>query len=73
MMLGFEATADATARVVPREGEIAEARWFTKDEVREALARGEWTGSPGDAGLEVSLLLPGSISIARVMLESWVG
>lgn len=73
IMLGFEATADATAPVVPREGEIAEARWFTKDEVREALARGEWTGRPDDPGMEVSLLLPGSISIARVMLESWVG
>ena len=73
IMLGFEATADAGAPVVPREGEIAEARWFTKDDVREALARGEWTGDPGDPGEEMPLLLPGSISIARVMLESWVG
>jgi NAD+ diphosphatase len=73
IMLGFEATADAAAPVVPRDGEIAEARWFTKDDVREALARGEWTGNPDDPGEEVPLLLPGSISIARVMLESWVG
>lgn len=73
IMLGFEATADAAAPVVPREGEIAEARWFTKDDVREALARGEWTGNPDDPGEVVPLLLPGSISIARVMLESWVG
>lgn len=73
IMLGFEATADAEAPVLPRDGEIAEARWFTKHDVREALARGEWTGNPDDPGEEVPLLLPGSISIARVMLESWAG
>lgn len=73
IMLGFEATADAAAAVLPREGEIAEARWFTRQDVREALARGEWTGHPGEIGPEVPLLLPGSLSIARVMLESWAG
>jgi len=72
IMLGFEATADSAAAVVPRDGEIAEAHWFTRHEVRAALARGEWTGAPDEPGAEVALLLPGSISIARKMLESWV-
>ena len=49
------------------DGEIAEGTWFTKDEVRAALELGDW-GSEADA----PLLLPGSISIARGMLESWV-
>lgn len=48
------------------DGEIAEAAWFTRDEVREALAAGDWSSSS-----DSKLLLPGSISIARVIIESW--
>lgn len=73
IMLGFEATADVGAPIAPRDGEIEEAYWFSRDEVRAALARGEWTGNLDDPAVEVPLLLPGSISIARTMLESWAG
>lgn len=73
IMLGFEATADVGAAIVPRDGEIEEAHWFSRDEVRAALARGEWTGNLEDPAAEAPLLLPGSISIARTMLESWAG
>ncbi|ORA01839.1 NADH pyrophosphatase, partial [Mycobacterium angelicum] len=45
---------------------IAEAAWFTRDEVRAALAAGDWSSAS-----ESKLLLPGSISIARVIIESW--
>jgi NAD+ diphosphatase len=48
------------------DGEIAEAAWFTRGEVRAALAAGDWSSSS-----ESKLLLPGSISIARVIIESW--
>lgn len=72
IMIGFHARADAEAPVVPRDGEIAEARWYTREQVRAALAEGEWTGDPAEQGPSVPLLLPGSVSIARRMLESWV-
>ena len=48
------------------DGEIAEADWFTRDEVRAALELGNWT-TPSDS----RLMLPGSISIAREIVESW--
>jgi NAD+ diphosphatase len=66
-MLGFTAIGDPADPLVFADGEIAEGRWFTKDEVRSALELGDWA-SDADA----PLLLPGSISIARGMLESWV-
>ena len=50
------------------DGEIAEAGWFTRDEVRAALAIGDWTSA---AASKSELLLPGSISIAREIIESW--
>lgn len=71
MMIGFEATADPDVPIVPRDGEIAEAHWYSREAVREALDRGEWTGGTGDPGDQVPLLLPGSISIARKMIEAW--
>lgn len=67
LMLGFSAVADPDQRVEFLDGEIAEARWFTRDEVRAALAVGDWA-SPEDA----PLLLPGSISIARGLISGWV-
>ncbi|EFV13014.2 hypothetical protein HMPREF9336_02118 [Segniliparus rugosus ATCC BAA-974] len=68
LMLGFEAVADPAQPLVLADGEIEEARWFHLDEVAEALARRrDWGDVP-----EAPLLLPGSISIARAMIESWV-
>lgn len=67
IMLGFSAVADPDAPLHFADGEIAEARWFTRDEVRAALAQGDWSASA-----DAPLLLPGSISIARGMIESWV-
>ncbi|MBM7414345.1 NAD+ diphosphatase [Rhodococcus sp. PvP016] len=66
VMIGFAARADAAQPLSFNDGEIAEARWFTRDEVRTALAAGDWSASE-----DAPLLLPGSISIARAMLESW--
>lgn len=68
VMLGFQATADPAQPVVTRDGEIAEAGWFHRGQIRAALSAGDWTGVADD---ERPLLLPGSVSIARGMLEAW--
>ncbi|WP_219412994.1 NAD(+) diphosphatase [Pseudonocardia nigra] len=69
LMVGFHAQADPDAPLVPADGEIAEAMWVTRAEVRRALSAGDW-GAEAQRG-ERPLLLPGSVSIARSMLESW--
>ncbi|OBK74271.1 NAD(+) diphosphatase [Mycobacterium sp. 1274761.0] len=66
LMVGFHAIADPEQEFVFHDGEIAEAAWFTRDEIREALAHGDWSSDSG-----ARLLLPGSISIAREIIESW--
>ncbi|GEL18670.1 NAD(+) diphosphatase [Pseudonocardia asaccharolytica] len=69
LMVGFHALADPDEPLHPDDGEIAEAFWITRDEVRAALARGDWDQRP-EPGQRV-VLLPGRVSIARSMLESW--
>jgi NAD+ diphosphatase len=38
LMLGFRAVCDADAEPHPRDGELEDARWFTKDELRSGSA-----------------------------------
>jgi NAD+ diphosphatase len=64
LMIGFHALADPSVPLRPADGEIAEAKWITRAELRAALAHGDW-------GARAPLLLPGRVSIARSMLESW--
>lgn len=76
LMIGFQAVADPAQPLVPAAGEIAEAQWFHVDEVAEALAhRRDWRTDarpqPQSGPPDVPLLLPGPISIARAMIESW--
>lgn len=59
LMLGFRARATST-ELVRQEDEIAEAAWFTRDEVATAVADGH-------------LGLPGRASIARSLIEEWFG
>ena len=66
LMIGFHALGDPEQEFSFNDGEIAEAAWFTRAEIREALDQGDW-GSGSDS----RLLLPGSISIAREIIESW--
>jgi len=66
LMVGFHAVADPDEKFSFNDGEIAEAAWFTRDEVRAALDAGDWNSAANS-----KLLLPGSISIARVIIESW--
>ncbi|WP_200900635.1 NAD(+) diphosphatase [Mycolicibacter heraklionensis] len=67
LMVGFHAVADPAQTFVFSDGEITEAAWFTRDDVRAALSAGAWNSGNPDA----KLLLPGSISIARTIIESW--
>lgn len=60
LMLGFRAWASSATDLVLQADEIAEARWYTRDELAAALADG-------------SLALPGSASIARALIEDWYG
>lgn len=62
IMLGFRAriadAADATPK--PDGEEIAELRWFTRDEMQAAASSGE-------------VKLPGRISISRHIIDGWYG
>ncbi|MEO9329918.1 NAD(+) diphosphatase [Gordonia aurantiaca] len=72
LMLGFAAIGDPDDTLQFLDGEIGDARWFHRDEVREALSRDGWTrADPGPDGQPPRLQLPGSISIARTLIESW--
>jgi NAD+ diphosphatase len=66
LMIGFHALGDPDQEFAFNDGEITEAAWFTRAEVRAALEIGDWS-SDSDS----RLLLPGSISIAREIIESW--
>jgi NAD+ diphosphatase len=59
LMLGFFAEAVTTA-LTPDAEEIAEARWFSRQELARALESGE-------------LRLPPPVSIARRLIETWYG
>ncbi|GAS93122.1 NADH pyrophosphatase [Mycolicibacterium canariasense] len=66
LMVGFHAVGDPEQPFSFNDGEIAEAEWFTRAQVREALEHGDWNSDSSSR-----LLLPGSISIAREIIESW--
>jgi NAD+ diphosphatase len=59
LMLGFHATA-VDDHIDVDGTEIAEARWFTREELGAAVDSGD-------------VLLPGSISISRRLIELWYG
>ena len=59
LMLGFEATADAST-LTPDGTEIVALRWFEREEIADLAARGE-------------IILPGPTSIARAIIERWFG
>lgn len=59
LMLGFMGRATSTEIRID-EVEIEDARWFTRDEMREQAESGE-------------LVLPGGVSISRSLIEHWYG
>ncbi|GAA1998873.1 NAD(+) diphosphatase [Nakamurella flavida] len=62
LMVGFVARAERGAVLSPRPGEIEEATWVTREQVRRILAAG---------GSADGITLPGGVSIARHMVEGW--
>jgi NAD+ diphosphatase len=60
LMLGFRAHAPGGQRISVDDEEIAEAHWFSRDELRAAIGSGE-------------ILLPPPVSIAHGIIESWFG
>ncbi|MGP9694873.1 NAD(+) diphosphatase [Brachybacterium sp. AOP25-B2-12] len=60
LMLGFRAWARTSGALRLQAEEIAEADWFTREALTTALEQGE-------------VLLPGSASIARALIEDWYG
>lgn len=59
LMLGFRARATTTTITVDEE-EIAEANWYSRDDLRAAL-------------LSRQLIMPPSLSISRWLIETWYG
>ena len=60
LMLGFTARAAGRQEIRVDEEEIAEARWFSRQELHDAVTGGE-------------VLLPPPVSIAHRIIESWYG
>jgi NAD+ diphosphatase len=60
LMLGFRAVASGDLSLRVDDEEIAEAQWYSRDELRAALAAGD-------------ILLPPPVSIAHRLIESWYG
>lgn len=61
LMLGYHARLAPGSRVAIPDGvEIAEVRWFTREEMAAQCAAGE-------------VMIPGTISIARRLVENWYG
>ena len=60
LMLGFRASATGSLEITVDSDEIAEARWFSRDELRASIASGE-------------IRLPPPVSIAHRIIESWYG
>ena len=58
LMLGFRAAVDY-APPSPEQGEIADARWYSRGDIQAALAAQE-------------LLLPPEVSIARKLVDAWL-
>jgi NAD+ diphosphatase len=66
IMIGFSAVGDPGQVLKPADGEIADAIWVSRAELRRALELGDWAAGDGHP-----LLLPGPVSIARSMLDAW--
>jgi NAD+ diphosphatase len=56
LMLGFRAVCDGGADPQPRDGELEDARWFSKDELR----------------VQTGTLLPTPVSIAWRLITDWL-
>ncbi len=60
LMLGFPRRAPGSTEIQVDADEIAEAHWYSRDDLRAAVENGD-------------LLLPPPVSIAHRIIESWYG
>ena len=60
VMIAFEAITDAPDEARPDGQEITEVKWFSRESLKKAAEDG-------------SLLLPPKVSVARKMIEGWLG
>jgi NAD+ diphosphatase len=60
VMIAFEAITDAPVEARPDGEEITEVKWFSREGLKSAAEDG-------------SLLLPPKVSVARKMIEGWLG
>ncbi len=69
LMVGFHAIGDPDEEFSFNDGEIAEAGWFTRAEVRDALEQGDWSSDPPqatDVAARIDLDRPGDHRILGV-------
>jgi NAD+ diphosphatase len=59
-MIAFEAVTESPDDARPDGEEITEVKWFSRSELKSAAEDG-------------SLLLPPTVSVARRMIEGWLG
>lgn len=67
LMIAFAAQAPRGVPLTPRAGEIEDARWFSRQELAELIAADTAADQAG------GITLPGPVSIARRMVEGFVG
>jgi NAD+ diphosphatase len=71
-MLGFSARLDGDPTITIEPDEIAEAGWFTRDEVRRVA---DWVDNgtrPDDVDGERIVGIPPQLSISRYLIDRWL-
>jgi NAD+ diphosphatase len=72
LMLGFSARLDGDPTITIEPDEIAEAGWFTRDEVRRVA---DWVDNgtrPDDVDGERIVGIPPQLSISRYLIDRWL-
>jgi NAD+ diphosphatase len=70
LMLGFAARVEGDQVIRPDHVEMAEAGWFTRDEVRRAARWADGEGTP-DPSARLKGVSPG-LSISRWLIDRWL-
>ena len=71
LMICYRVTVDENEPIIHHDGEIRAARWFTAEQLREAIAISEERGNSGQDD-PAKLELPGTNAVARRMLDDWL-
>jgi len=72
LMVGFTARLDGPDALTVDPVELADAAWFTRDEVRRAAEQTEtWSGPLPETGDRLKILSP-KLSISRFLVDRWL-